>query len=105
MCYSSPSLEQGEERGICILSMQCLQISHPCIIIYVVQDDAVEKLILLAPCENLMPLFFNLISVLFPHLALAFFFFFVVEHNGLFQANIIDFSRQRFGVAYSSRPK
>ena len=38
MCYFSWTLEQGEERGICILSMQCLQISHPCIIIYAAQE-------------------------------------------------------------------
>lgn len=42
----------GEERGICILSMQCLQISHPCIIIYAVQGGAVKEPILFAPCEN-----------------------------------------------------
>lgn len=37
MCYSSSTLEQGKERGICILSMQCLQISHPGIIISAVR--------------------------------------------------------------------
>lgn len=46
----------GGGKRICILSMQCLQISNPCIIIYTMKGGggggAVEQLILLAACEN-----------------------------------------------------
>lgn len=45
----------GGGKRICTLSMQCLQISNPCIIIYTMKgggDVAVEQLILLAACEN-----------------------------------------------------
>lgn len=37
MCYSSGTLEQGEERQGFVY-LQCLQISHPCIIIYAIQQ-------------------------------------------------------------------
>lgn len=49
--------------------MQCLQISHPCIIIYAMQGAAVKQLIP-AACENENLLFHNQISVLLSHLAL-----------------------------------
>lgn len=59
----------GRRKGIYILNMQCLQISHPCIIIYAMQGAAVKQLIP-AACENENLLFHNQISVLLSHLAL-----------------------------------
>jgi len=48
--------------------MQCLQISHPRIIIDAVSGVTVEQLILLTPFENEDLLFFNQIRLLFSHL-------------------------------------
>lgn len=77
MRYSSWTLEPAEERGIYILNMQRLQISHPCIIIYAMQGAAVKHLIP-AACENENLLFHNQISVLLSHGAL-----FVLDYASL----------------------
>lgn len=61
MCSSFWTPEQGEERGIYILSMRCLQISHPCIIIYAKREGEwrgargaeARELILLTPLWKL----------------------------------------------------